>query len=172
MSSIPTWVYLLFFGLLYLGIRRCFTMTIKVKQLILLPAALLWLSLDGLLQALHITYHSLWSFALGILLGSYFGFRQVSKAEIHGDRRQNFIEIPGDWSYLVLIMSVFFIEFFIHYATGAFPNIIHEPVLITILLMILGFFVGMTIGRNGCYYYKFTIAPHTDLGPPTKLFKL
>lgn len=174
MASVPTWVYLLFLALLYLGIRRCFTTVVKVKQLVILPAALAWLSLDGLWRSLSLTYHSLWSYFIGFIIGFGLGFLQLRNVQIRGDKSQNLIEIPGDWMYLTFILVFFIIEFIINYAIAVTPSIAHMALLVALILFVSGFLVGIAFGRNGCYLYKFMHTNHISLPPPTKtktLFK-
>jgi len=168
LSSIPIWVYLLFFGLLYLGIRRCVTSTMKLSRLIILPAALLWLSLDGLWHSLHLTYHSIWIYVLAIIIGCGLGLLHVKKTQIRADKIQHLIEIPGDWTYLILIMAIFIINFAIHYVIAVSPSVTHAPLLVMSILFISGLVIGLTIGRNGCYLFKFMQAPHVPLTLPHK----
>lgn len=163
MSSIPAWVYLLFIGLLYLGIKRGFTTTMKVKQLVILPIALLWLSLHGLLQSFPMTYHTIWSYILGIAIGCGLGFLHLKRIQIRADKKRGLIEIPGDWTYLGLIMAIFIIEFIIHYLMAVANSITHVPLFVIPILFISGLVVGITIGRNGCYLYKFINTSHADL---------
>lgn len=168
MSSIPTWVYLLFLALMYLGVRRCFTSVVKIKQLIILPVALAWMSLHGLWQSLALTYHSLWTYAIGLLIGFSVGFMQLRHAQIRADKSQNLIEIPGDWTYLVFILVFFIIEFIINYAIAVDTSIAHSAFLVAFILFISSVLVGIAVGRNSCYLYKFMLADHSNLPMPIK----
>ena len=168
MTSVPTWVYLLFAALVYLGIRRGFTSTVKVKQLIILPAALAWLSLHGLWLSLSLTYYSLWSYIFGFAVGFCLGFLQLRNKQVRADKDQNLIEIPGDWTYLFFIIVFFAIEFIINYSIAVHPSIAYSIAMIAFILFISGFLVGIAFGRNGCYLYKFMHADHVTLPPLTK----
>lgn len=163
MSSIPTWVYLLFLALMYIGISRCFTSTIKVKQLIILPIVLAWFSLSDLWHPLNLTYYSLWSYVIGVGVGFSIIFSLFRNRNIRADKTQNLIEIPGDWTYLLFLIVFFLVEFIISYYIAITSPQFYSSFVVTFILFILGTLTGMAFGRNGSYLYKFIHAKHSDL---------
>ncbi|HEV2614555.1 MAG TPA: DUF6622 family protein [Gammaproteobacteria bacterium] len=168
MSSVPTWVYILFFALVYMGYQRCFTSVVKIKRLIILPVALAWLSLHGLWTSLDLTYHSLWSYALGLIIGLYIGFMQLRDVQVRADKSQQLIEIPGDWRYLIFVLVFFAVEFIINFAIATTSSIAHSGFLIALILFISSILVGIACGRSGCYLLKYWESAHADLPVYTK----
>lgn len=163
MASIPTWVYLLFIGLLYLGIKRGFASTVKVRRLLVIPILFLWLSLHSALKLFPINDLNVLSYIVGVIIGGGLGFLQLKSIQITADKQQGLLRIPGDWSFIILIMTIFIVEFSINYLAAIGSPVLHMPAFAITALLISGLIVGNTIGRNGCYLYKFINASHTRL---------
>jgi len=163
MSNVPYWVYFLFFGLLYIGIKRCFTNTIKVKRFILLPLALLFLSIyDSYEQMLQIPLSILiWvlCFILTVCLGAYY----VRNKIVQADKKNRLIRIPGDGSILILILIMFTVEFFVNFAKDTHAVYVNESWFILLVAVLSGLLIGFTSGRNLMYFIKYIKAENTDL---------
>jgi hypothetical protein len=155
MTDVPIWVYFLFFGLLYIGIKRCFTNTIKIKKFIILPLALLCLSLyDSYDQMLQMPVSILvWmvSFLLTVCLGAYY----VRNRKVQADRTNRLIKIPGDWSILILILIMFSVEFFVNYAKDTQAVYVNQSWFVLLMALLSGLMIGFTSGRNLMYFIKY-----------------
>lgn len=144
-SGAPWWVWLLIVVLVNLGIRSTKVRTVAAQRLILFPLVFVLWSAYRLYQNGASETHSLifwWVIALAI--GAYLGFKEVSSWRIHVDRKKGTITIPGNYSTLLLIITIFVLNFFwgYFYATlSVIPYGVHLADTITTTIA-TGFFVG------------------------------
>lgn len=163
MYNIPSWVFILFLILLYLGIKRCFTQIVSVKRLAIVPIAFVFMSLRS---ATHLFADDamIWMYLTGgMVFGAFLGHFQVRNRYIRADKNKNLIEIPGDISMLILLMGIFAIEFFIHYSLEAHLEITSSDMFRIAAMAMSGLMVGISVGRNLTYFYKYTQAASIDL---------
>ncbi|OGT54469.1 MAG: hypothetical protein A3F17_07715 [Gammaproteobacteria bacterium RIFCSPHIGHO2_12_FULL_41_15] len=155
MSHIPAWVYLLFFLLLYLGIKRCYTRVVSIERIAIIPVIFIFLSVMGTLQLFHFSLKGFLLLMAGSIFGFLIGHYLVRNRVIKGDKEKRLIEIPGDITMLIMVMAVFFIEFFIHYAMDAHWGITNLDIFRNITAFLNGLIVGISIGRSMTYFSKY-----------------
>jgi len=153
--GIPIWVIFLFLVVIYIGIKRCFTRRIKVKRLIILPALFFILSIHKLTLIFQTMPLTILAWTIGVLIGIGFGCLHVKNKIIYVDKENMLVEIPGDWTMLLLIISIFAIEFIIHYAEAVSPLLAQTMWFYLSTIFISGLIIGTVFGRNGSYFYKF-----------------
>ena len=162
----PTWVYIIFLLLIYLGIKRCFIRIRTLKQLLILPAGLLYLSLHSLykLIMMHDITIVIWlvAFSLSLILNIH----HVKNHAIRADKKQQLIELPGDWTWLILLLIIFFVEFFINHRVDADPAIVASILFISFTALSSGLVAGISIGTNLGYYIKYLQTKHSNLIAP------
>jgi hypothetical protein len=163
MSHVPSWVYILFLVLLYIGITGCFKRVVKVNRLILMPAVFVWFSVDNLYKASTVSLYQIVFFIFGGLIGIYLGYLHVRKAVVHADKHQHLVELPGDWTILILILIIFAVQFAVHYLLAADPSIANNNFAMGFIMLVSGATTGMVVGRNLTYFHKFTKAHHEHL---------
>ena len=110
--NIPGYVYAIFIILLYMGITRCFPRIIKVQRLFITPIIFILLSIRGMASLFDLGIVKLFYWLAGCIFGIFLGNLHVSNRIVYADHDQQLIKVPGDWSMLVLILSIFFFEFF------------------------------------------------------------
>jgi len=163
MHQVPTWVFILFFVLVWLGYKRCFTRTIRLERLFLMPAIFVFMNLNGVISLFQFTAGVLILYLLGLAGGAVSGHFQVRNRIIRADRVKRLIEVPGDLAMLFLVIGIFIIEFFIHYAVEANWSISTNSAFPFIAIMASGLISGISVGRNSTYFYKFLNATSTAL---------
>ena len=163
MSHVPVWVYVVFFVLLNLGIKRCYTRVSAIERIAIVPVIFILLSLHStiLYFDFSITVISLW-FVAGIT-GSLLGYLHVNNRIIRADKNNKLIEIPGDISMLIMLMSIFSIEFFIHHAFDARLAITQVAIFKNTAIFLNGLVVGTSVGRNLNYFLKYNNAASVEL---------
>lgn len=156
--NIPTYVYILFAVLVYIGIKRCFTRVIKVQRLFISPLFFSIFSIRGIstLFGLWLSNVSLW--LVGCLIGLFLGYMQVKNRNIKADRNQQLIEVPGDLSMLFLIFAAFSSEFIIHYVVESGTTFAATITFKIVSLIVLGLFAGLSAGRAFHYFCKYRIS--------------
>ncbi|OGT47715.1 MAG: hypothetical protein A3F17_04115 [Gammaproteobacteria bacterium RIFCSPHIGHO2_12_FULL_41_15] len=163
MSYVPTWVYILFFVLLYLGIKRCYTRVVRIERIAIFPAIFIFLSLRSTVSLFHFSLIGFLLLLLGGIIGALFGYLHVRNCVVRADKQKHLIEIPGDISMLIMVMSIFAIEFFIHYAFDAHWAIAQIDVFKNAVVILSGIVVGISIGRSITYFLKYQQAESIDL---------
>lgn len=153
--NIPTYVYILFAGLVYIGIKRCFTRVIKVQRLFITPIFFSFFSIRGISELFDLRLINLSIWLTGCLIGIFFGYKRVKNKNIKVDRKQQLIEVPGDLSMLFLILAAFISEFFIHYVVESGVILGTTSTFKIISLVILGLFTGLSAGRALNYLRKY-----------------
>lgn len=163
MSNVPIWVYVLFFILLYLGIKSCYTRTVSLKRLIILPVIFIYLSLQGTNKLFHFSPTVILLLLIGGCLGFFIGSYYVRSRNVRADKQEHLIEIPGDITMLILVLCIFFIEFFIHYAVESHQSIAGFVAFRFCAVTLSGLITGITIGRNTTYFLKYIRATSVNL---------
>lgn len=163
MSHIPTWVYVLFFGLLYVGIKRCYTRVVNVKRIVTVPLIFAFFSIHSTVELFHFSLESLLVLLLAGFVGGLAGHVCVRKRIIRADKNKQLIEIPGDFFMLLMVMTIFAIEFFIHYAIEAHLAISQQDLFNYIAVILSGLIVGLSIGRCLTYFIKYRNAESVEL---------
>ncbi len=158
MDHIPVWVFVIFFVLLSMGIKWCGTQTISVSRLILLPAILIFFSVKSMFSLLAGGPSLFVTLSFGGVIGAIVGFLIASPKAIRADKQKQLIEIPGDVSVLVVLISMFCIEFFLHYAVEAHMELATTSAFASIMSVVIGCALGVSVGRSLTYFSKYTVA--------------
>lgn len=163
MNHIPTWVFTLFLVLLYLGIKRCRTRTVSIERLAIIPAIFIFMSLRGVFHLFGSSPVIYFMIVLGAVCGGCLGCIYVKNRVIKADKQNRLVQIPGDISMLILIMMIFFVEYFIHYSVAAHFSMVNTLWFESLAVFISGLVVGISVGRNLMYFYKYIHASSVNL---------
>jgi hypothetical protein len=144
-TGAPWWVYVLFVYLVSIGIKATKPRTVSEKKLLLLPVIFLIWSVYGLFQKVLLGFHSLiliW--VLFVSLGAYLGIKEVHSWKILRDKERGEITIPGNYSTLVLILSIFVFKFLWGYFYASQAEVSYWIYFADTLTssLVTGFFVG------------------------------
>lgn len=149
MSHIPTYVYILFLVLLWMGVSRCYPRTIRVERLLILPALMIVLGVRGFLGLFPApTFVDLTAALAGGAIGLAMGWRHAGRWPIGIDRSAQTIAIPGDVMMLAIILGVFVFEFIVHYGVESHADWAAALPIETLAAALSTWFAGMSAGRN------------------------
>jgi hypothetical protein len=126
-----------------------------VSRLAVLPAVFAYFSVNSAVSLFHINSTGVFLLVAGSVMGIVLGAYQVRNRNIQADKINKLIRVPGDFSMLLLILAIFFIEFYIHYAVDAHWAISESDIFRLGCVMLSGIILGISAGRNGLYYYKY-----------------
>jgi hypothetical protein len=147
LQQTPVWVWALLMGLLALGLLQTRIRELSVARVTAVPAAMVLLSLGGILSAFGLLAMSLAAWAAGFGIASYgwLGATKVPGASwspISGTLR-----VPGSWLPLVMIVGLFLTR----YAAAVFlslnPQWASDGVFAGTCSLAYGVFSGMFWGR-------------------------
>lgn len=165
LTHTPTWVYVLFALLIWIGIKASKPRVMPLKKLLILPAIFIYMSTHTLLTsfAIHLFDVSIWMGA--ILLGMIIGWFEIFRnhARIRVDKQQNLIQVPGSWMTLALIIIIFASKYYFSYELDVDPALADQTWFEYSMLSVSGICTGILIGRALCYLYKYQNSSHTAL---------
>jgi len=112
-TGAPWWVYLIFVYLLVVGIGATRHRDIPVKHLVIIPVFFTGWSFYLLYGKLTMGMTSLifWWIA-SLIVGAVLGVLEVRKWHFEKDKSRGLLRIPGNYSTLILLMSLFVLKFF------------------------------------------------------------
>jgi len=150
MHFIPTYVYVLFCALVYLGVRRCFPRTMRPERLLVFPLIFVAFGAVSLQRAFPSDDLSMDALALAALAcGAWLGWVHAARWRLQFQLTSQSmkVRVPGDPSLLVLLLLSFVIKFAQQYAITA-----HAPWGATQAFELLSFsawgaLAGMPLGR-------------------------
>jgi len=164
MSHIPTYVFILFLVLAWMGISRCFPRSIRVERLAILPVLMVVLGVRGFSGLFGLpSVVDLAAAVVGGAVGLAMGWRHVRRWRIRVDRRARSLSIPGDIMMLAIIMGTFAFEFALHYGFEARAGWATASPVEPLAAAIWSWFICMSAGRNLNLAMRFTRARPTPL---------
>ena len=119
MHFIPTYVYVLFCLLVYLGVRRCFPRTMRPERLLVFPLIFLAFGAVSLERAFPSDALAMNALALAALAaGAWIGWIHAARWRLHFHLTSQSmkVRVPGDPSLLVMLLLSFVVKFMQQYA--------------------------------------------------------
>ncbi|WP_042303827.1 hypothetical protein [Paraburkholderia kururiensis] len=150
MLHFPTYVYVLFCLLVYIGVKRCFVREARPVRPILFPVLFVGLGLSSLGHLFPWAGADAYAAALVMLLigtaGGWFHARRW-RLQFRTGPEGMLVRLPGDASLLVTLLLTFFAETFIHYAIAASRPWAATGTFVVLSFAVWGGLVGMPLGR-------------------------
>lgn len=148
MSHINGYVIVIFFALVYIGVKRCFPRTINPNQLFLFPALLVLNGLHNVPALLPQAGAADFALmALAGLAGAALGWAQARRWVLQFNADASSVRMPGDPGLLVAILATFVFQFGLHYAIAAHLPLASSAAFVPLALIIWGALAGMPLGR-------------------------
>ena len=168
MSTLST--ILMILAILYFLVIPSFkTGVFSVKKLMIAPAIFLYMNYESLQRHFHIHIQSMDSVLIlaGIIFGVMIGAFLRKNTLIRADREKSLIEVPGSYFSLVIFIAIFSVHFVIGYLESVSPGYLLQVSLAEQgLMFLLTLSSCMSIGSNGCLFYKYHTTTSTQLAEP------
>ncbi len=144
----PRWVFVLFIGLVFLGMQQTKVRSVTLQRLTLLPLAMLALS-----------FYGVWNTFNGSALGAAC-WLVAALATALASQRVNFARgvryiadtrsfiMPGSWLPLALMMGIFFTKYGVGIMLAQHGELRDADSCIAIVSLVYGFWSGMFFGRT------------------------
>jgi hypothetical protein len=145
LTHTPPWVFVVFGGLLLLGYQQSRDRTITRGTLLLLPAAMLCLSLYGVASSFGFAILPLFSWAFGVALIYFLGTRLL-KPSAQPSPSGSF-QVSGSWWPLAVMMGIFFVKYATSYALARNLPITLEPWFVDTISLAFGLLSGIFLVR-------------------------
>ncbi len=159
-SNTPIFVWPLLAYLFWGGWKARKTYIVPWIPLLIMPVVMCIWSIYSILARYGVLSIGYWM--VSITLGIYLGSLTVRKLGLKFDKKRKLIEISGNWTPLILSMSIFSLRYFLGAIYGLHPELARVPALLiveNIATIVSGMFMGRLVG----YWQRYKTAPHFDL---------
>ncbi|ACR31199.1 hypothetical protein [Burkholderia glumae] len=150
MPHFPTYIYVLFCVLVYIGVKRCFAREVRPWRPILFPAVFVGLGLSSLHHLFPRAGADAYMAGLAMLAcGAAGGWIHASRWHLRfrTEPEGMLVRLPGDGSLLVTLLLTFVAETFIHYAIATSRPWAATGAFAALSFAVWGGLVGMPLGR-------------------------
>lgn len=148
LRNAPLWVWGVLAALLILGLVQARDRKVSSLLILLLPAAMIPLSLYGVVASFGISFSALGAWAIG--LGAALTLNELVFLGPRGVRYNGVdgrFEVPGSWVPLVLMLTIFSARFVFAATAAMNPSIVGAVTFIGCVSVTLGFCSGLFLSR-------------------------
>lgn len=156
-SNTPIYVWLLLVYLIRGGWKSRRDYTVAWKDLLVTPAIMFFWSIYSTVTRYEGSTICLWVVSLS--LGIWVGLLTVRRLRLSFDKQKNLIEIAGNWTPMILSLTIFSLRYFLGAVYGLHPVLVGSYKMLAIECMatiVSGMFTGRLIG----YYLRSKTASH------------
>ncbi len=144
----PYWVWGLLAGLLVFGVLQARTRQVKMQVALILPVAMLLLSLSGVLRYVGWQLPALSCWLAGVVLIASLSLALINKNIASFDLATRKLRIQGSWWPLLVILGIFLTRYALGVATATDARIIHQPYFQETISLVLGGWSGFFLARG------------------------
>jgi hypothetical protein len=147
---LKSYVYVLFFTLLYIGIKRCFPREIPPVRPLLSPIVFVVLGIASLNSLFpHAGFAAEAAALAALAAGSAIGWQHARRWHLQFNRGPSglLVRLPGDASLLITLMLTFASETYMHYAVATERAWAETDAFIMLSFATWGLLIGMPLGR-------------------------
>ncbi|WP_259782588.1 DUF6622 family protein [Aestuariispira ectoiniformans] len=144
----PSWVYIVFTAILYLGLSACFSQRLEIRRILYLPAVFIVLSVYGLIMGQTSSFLVPLSWVGGFAVATG-GMYYLTLARRHRYSRDgDYLVAPGDPGILIVSMFFFAVKFWFGYTAATRPEWTAMPLYPISDNLCSGLVVGFFGGRG------------------------
>lgn len=149
-TGTPIWVWAVFIYLLLVGLKATHNRTIYLPKLYIIPVILIGLKYQTFISG---NYFYIMLYLLFLCIGIGTGILSVFRAPTKIFKDLKSIELPGNYSTLIILLLFFLIKYTFGYLQVTNPTIANQYALLE--LSIEGAFSGYFLGKTLYYTYRF-----------------
>lgn len=161
----PWWVYILFAVLLRFGYQTTKTRVVSVNKLFIIPLIFLAMSIHTIVTSVPFNLLNVGMWTISLILGIGLGWWQISHSAIKVDKKHNLLQLPGNWSTMLLIFTIFATKYYFGYQLAVHPYRVSHLGFDISVVAISGILAGMFIGRLLCCLWRVNNDSQTNLLP-------
>ena len=143
----PSWVFILFFALLILGVWQSRDRVVSRSRLFLLPLVMTLFSVHSLQNAFGTVWSNIAVWIAGIAVSFLLGMFLGTPKKVSYSAETNAFFVPGSWIPLILILGIFIIKYAVGIILGMNMPIGNAPVFINAVCLLFGVFSGAFLSR-------------------------
>ena len=145
-ADTPWWVYVLFAFLVRVGLQATKARVISARKLLTIPLIFISLSFFNMYSNTELTIDHVAIWMSALCAGGLLGWLQYKALKIQAVKNTTSLYMPGTWSLLVIILTMFTIRYYIGYQNAVSPQLFAEPK--TWIIFLYGIFTGLFAGRS------------------------
>lgn len=144
----PYWVFGLLAVLVVFGVMQARTRQVRIQIALILPVAMLMLSLTGVLRYVGLQLPALLCWLVGIAVVAALSIKLIGKNIAYFDSVSRKLIIQGSWLPLFIILGIFITRYALGVATAMEFSIIHERYFPLLISLVLGAWSGFFLARG------------------------
>lgn len=142
LKGTPTWVWVVLGYLIVIGILAFKKRVVSLPKLFIIPVVLTAINYNKFLQGSY----SVWAWYLLCLLAAiYTGYLSATRIKVKTFKGKNEIELPGNKSTLILLLSFFCFKYFFGYLHATHQMMAAEY--LSLEVSVSGIFSGYFLGK-------------------------
>lgn len=142
-SHTPLYVWAILAFLVYRGVLASRTRDVSIKSSVILPLAMLLLSLQGIHSAFGLDGMAPALWLLGGLASGVLAWRLAAPGAVTADPARGTVRLRGSWLPLVLMMTIFCMKYAVAIAMGFQPALRHATMFVLPVCLLYGVFSGL-----------------------------
>jgi hypothetical protein len=159
-SNVPAYVYLILALLIWLGISRCYPRRMHPARLLIAPAVLLGLGLNGFFGLFPAPLAiDLLTAGAGGVLGFGLGWWRTGRWPVAVDRTAQRIAVPGDPAMLAILLGSFAFQFALRYGMASGAGWATEAFVQPLAAAVAAWFAGLAAGSGARLLARYCAAP-------------
>ncbi len=147
LTHTPKWVFALFVGLVYLGIKQMLPRRVGLTPIATMPLAMTALSLFGVTSAFGDSPQAMLTWVAGAAIAFALNFQIPSSAQVQYDATNRRFQLPGSVVPLALFMGIFFTKYAVGISVGMQPALAHNASFALVVGGLYGVFSGIFLSR-------------------------
>lgn len=151
----PHWVFGLLAVLIVFGLMQTRNRQVRIQVALILPLAMLILSVTGVLRYVGLQLPTLFCWLLGIAVVTALSIKLIGKDLARFDASTRKLIIKGSWVPLFVILGIFITRYALGVATAMDLKIIHHPYFPILVSLNLGAWSGFFLAR-GIIFWQVT----------------
>ncbi|MDO8458810.1 MAG: hypothetical protein Q7T07_18055 [Burkholderiaceae bacterium] len=147
LQKTPIWVWALLAGLIALGYSQTRTRVVGLQRTVLMPVAMMLLSLYGTLSAFGLSATTLapWLTACAGMAGLIL-LRPVPDSTRYDCASKRYA-LPGSWLPMGVILAIFLTKYAVGVTLSMQPGLARDPIFVLVVSLLYGLFSGFFAGR-------------------------
>ena len=162
LTHTPKWVFVLFVGLLWLGLKQMLPRSMGINRATIVPLAMTALSLYGVVSVFGETPQTLLTWVVGAAVAFAVYFQLSSTAKIQYDAASRRFNVPGSVVPLILFMGIFLTKYAVGVSITLQPALAHDSSFALSIGMLYGAFSGVFLARAAQLWRVALAQPQAD----------
>ena len=149
LSNTPTWVWVVFFYLVFVGIKASKTRIVFIPTLFIAPVVFTGMNYKFFLSSFYI----LGGYLACLSLSTFLSFHAMKKVKVKYAAQKLSIELPGTFTTMGILLAFFFLKYIFGFMSYANPTLYSDWKFLEVILT--GTFTGYLLGKSLRYLYLY-----------------